>query len=169
MRRERRAVVKARFLAQEEAIEILVRGDPHFLGDKTIDRIRLVIVASHQRIEDPAHACCAVALQNEDIECVEGRGVRVRSAAARLRDHLAALWRLRIDVSEVWKIGAEGEITEDREAVRFRSTSVGRSVGDRRQRAKGSEADGANDTRAEMQNRTAGKKRARTRIQKSPL
>ena len=66
MRGQRRAVVEARLLAQEEAIGQLVGGDPDFFGDETVKRVRLVAVARHQRVEDRAHAGRAVTLQNID-------------------------------------------------------------------------------------------------------
>ena len=73
VRRQRRAVVEARLLAQEEAIGELVCRNPHLFGDQPIKGVGLVAVAHHQRIEDRAHAGRAIALQDIVVEGIERR------------------------------------------------------------------------------------------------
>ena len=112
-----RAVGEARLGTQPEPIVELVGRDAHRLREQPIDRIRLVAVGRHQRVEGRRHAGGAVALPGIDIERVEGVEVLVAACSGNLQRQQAAGRRLRVHIGEMREVRRQGDIAERRQAV----------------------------------------------------
>ena len=156
-RRHPRAVEEARLRPQPEAIVELVGRNAHRLREQAIDRIRLVAVGGHQRVEGRAHAGRAVALPAVDVERVEGVEVLVAAGVGDLQRQEAAGRRLRVDIGEMREVGRQGEIAERREAV-----GLDRIVGERGERAREKRRERAAGAR--LQSRPAGERSVSHRI-----
>ena len=112
-----RPVKEARLRAKAEPIVELVARNPHRLCKQPIDRIGLVAVGRHQRVEGRRHAGGAIALPAVDVEGVEGVEILVAARAGDLQRQEPADRRLRIYIGEIGEIGRQGEIAERRQAV----------------------------------------------------
>ena len=136
-RRHRRAVGEARLGAQLEAVAELVGADSDRARQQAVERIRLVAVAAHQRVEHCRHARRAVAALGEDVERVEGVEVLVARGRGDLQRQQAALRRVGIDVGEALEIGRQGEVAKRGQAMRFEASRRPAPV--RRRRCQGGE------------------------------
>ena len=145
-----RPVEEARLRAKAEAIVELVGRHSNRLREQAIDRIGLVTVGGHQRVEGRRHAGGAVALPAIDVEGIERVEVLVAARAGDLQRQQAACRRLGVDVSKMRKIGRQSEIPERREAV-----GLDGIVGDRGERA--GQKRGQRAARGRLQRRPAGK------------
>ena len=112
-----RAVEEARLRTQPETVVELVARHPHRLREQAVDRIRLVAVGRHQRVEGRRHAGRAVALPGVDIERVEGVEVLVAARSRDLQRQQAAGRRLRVHIGEIREVRRQGEIAEGRQAM----------------------------------------------------
>ena len=112
-----RAIGEARLGTQPETVVELVGRDAHRLREQPIDRIRLVAVGGHQRVEGRRHPRRAVALPRIDIERVEGVEVLVAACSRNLQRQQAAGRRLRVHVGEMREVRRQGDIAERRQAV----------------------------------------------------
>jgi hypothetical protein len=97
-RRQLRAVVEARFRPEEEAVGQLVLRHPHRPRHESVERVRLVAGAGHQGIEGAGHPRGSVALQDVDVQGVEGVEVLVTHRLLDLEGERASLGRVRTDV-----------------------------------------------------------------------
>ncbi len=130
-----RSVGETRFGAEQKAIFEPVGRVAHGAREQTIDRIGLVAVAGHQRIETGGHAGGAVALARIDVERIEGVEVLIAASRADLHRQQAALRRGRVHIVEMLEVGRKSEIAKRRQAV-----GLDRVVGEaaqRRQRGDG--------------------------------
>jgi hypothetical protein len=109
--------MKTRFGADVEAIGQLVPGNPHLVGDQPVQGGRLVGGARHQRVEGRVHACRAIALEDEDVERVEGLEILVAAGVLDLQRQRAAPRRGGVHIGEMRKIGGQGEFAEGREPI----------------------------------------------------
>ena len=148
-RRHPRPVEEARLRAKAEPVIELVGRNPNRSGEQAIDRIGLIAVGGHQRVEGRRHAGRAVALPTIDVEGVESVEVLVAAGAGDLQRQEAARRRLGVNVGKVRKIRRQGEISERGEAV-----GLDGIVGDGRGRA--GEKRGQRAARARLQRRPAG-------------
>ncbi len=114
-----RAVGKARLGPEQEAVAELVRGIAHRAGEQPVDRVRLVAVAGHQRVEGRRHARRAVALLGIDVHGVERVEVLVAGRRRDLERQHAAFRSVRIHIGEVLEVRRQREIPERGEAVRL--------------------------------------------------
>ncbi len=69
---QRRAVMEARAVAQVKDEPVAACRDFGAFRNKPVNRIRLVIGASHQRVENEIEALRRVTLENVAVERVEG-------------------------------------------------------------------------------------------------
>ena len=126
-----RAVGKARLGPQAKAIVALVGGNAHRLCEQPVDRIRLVAVRRHQRVEGRRHAGRAIAFPAVDVERVEGVKRLVAARAGDLQREQTAGRRRGVHIGEMRKVRGQGEVAEGGEAVR-----LDRIVGERRERSR---------------------------------
>ena len=99
-----RAVMKARLRAQLEAIGQLVRADAHGLRHEAIERIGLVGAARHEAVEGGVDARRAIALEDIDVEGVEGLEILVAGGVLDLDDQRSTLGRPRVHIGEMLKV-----------------------------------------------------------------
>jgi hypothetical protein len=118
LRRQRRAVVEAGLRPQLEGEAVAVGGEGHAFGHQSVQAVRFVPGAHHQRIEAHLHARRRVAGAHIAVERVEGEDVLVVKPVARLEVERAALGRLRAGIVEVLEIRPIFEIAEGGEAMK---------------------------------------------------
>ena len=130
-RRHPRSVVEPRFGTQQEAVGELVGRPAHLMGEEAVEPVRVVAGTGHQAVEGRVHAGRAVALEDEDVERVEGVEVLVAGAALDLECERAALRRRRIDVAEVPEVwqGISARRTSRAHAIRSRLPRQARGRG----------------------------------------
>ena len=109
---DRAAVVEGDAVAQVEFVDAAVGRHRDLVGGVGIDRVGLVVGAPHQRGEHLLHVDRRIALEDEAVERVEGRG----AAAGELAEG-AALRRCGIDVFQMLEVGRIAEIAEGGQAV----------------------------------------------------
>ena len=129
-----RPVEKSCFGPQPKPAIALVARNAHRLREQPIDRIGLVAVGGHQRVEGRAHAGRAVALPAVDVERVESFEVLVAAGSGDLKREEAPGRRLRVGVGEMREIRRQRQIAERRQAVRLDRIVVKRGERARKER-----------------------------------
>ena len=125
MRRERDAVVEAGLGPQQEAVGESIGRYPHSARHQPIHRVGLIVRrreegrGGHQGRKRRVDTERAVALEDEDVEGVEGEEVLVELPRRPELREQAAFRRVGIDVIEMLETGGIFEIAEDRHAVAF--------------------------------------------------
>ncbi len=148
-RRHLRAVEKTRFGSQPETVVELVGRDPDRLREQAVDRIRLIAVGGHQRVEGGRHAGRAIAFPGVDVEGVESVEVLVAARSGNLQRQQATRRRLGIHVGEMREVGRQREISKRRQAVNLHGI-----VGKRGERA--ADERRQHPARAGLKSRSAG-------------
>lgn len=114
---QRAAVMEGDPGPHQKMIGQLIRGYPHRARRQPVERIRLVEGARHQAREGELHALCAVTLEDEDVQRIEGEKVLIENpVGADLRER-AALRRVHVDIIVMLEVGGIFEIAEGGHAV----------------------------------------------------
>src|SRR4029450_2589611 len=86
----------------------------------------------HQAREGELHALRAVALEDKDVERVEGEKVLIEDAVRADMGEHAALWRVRVDIVEMLEASWIFEVAEGRHAVTLGALACQRRPSNRR-------------------------------------
>jgi hypothetical protein len=92
---ERAAVVELDAGPHQKAVSEPIRGYANRARGEAVEGIRLIGRARHQAGEGELHALRAVALEDEDVERIEGEKVLIEGAARPDLGEQPALWRIR--------------------------------------------------------------------------
>ena len=109
--------MKARLWAQLEAIGQLVRTDAHGLRHEAIERIGLVGAARHEAVEGGVDARRAIALEDIDVEGVEGLEILVAGGVLDLDDQRSALGSRGVHIGEMLEVGGLLQLAEGGEPM----------------------------------------------------
>ena len=133
---ERAPVVESDAWPHQEPVGQAIRGNAHGARGKAVERVRLVGGARHQAAKGELHALRAVALEDEDIERIEGEKVLIKDAVRPDLREGAALGRVRLDIVEMLEARRIFQVAEGRHAVTLGPlVGTGRSSDARCQRA----------------------------------
>ena len=129
---ERAAVVELDAGPHQKAVSEPIRGYANRARGEAVEGIRLIGRARHQAREGELHALRAVALEDEDVERIEGEKVLIEGAARPDLGEQPALWRIRVDIVEMLESRRIFEVAERRHAVALGALLCQRRPSDRR-------------------------------------
>src|SRR6266404_1409285 len=118
-----------------------IRGYPHRARGKPVEGVRLVGRARQQAGEGELHALRAIALEDEDVERIEGEKVLIEGPGGSDLGERAALRRIGVDVVEMLESRRIFEVAERRDAVPFGALLRQRRTSERRSERTGAQCE----------------------------